>query len=218
MIILAGAMHGGTSLIASMLTSGQQATVMIENRLLLTEEEHYIELDNQHKNLNRPLINKITIPLYPMHSLEQLKTVYGGKFAFIFRHPIDAILSSLDRGGQGIHWGIYWNNWLIDIAFKHKQKYPDETYIFKYEDLIAEPEQTLIPLCDFLGMTYTDKMLEFEMVNHHFKKAYGNKLCRKNAYKFATDPRQQLVRKIYNQTAPHIVKAGYSEDINSSWG
>lgn len=203
-------MHGGTSLLASMLQKSPEADVLIEEKKLLTTPDKFIKADVAHLKQNRVLVNKICLPHYPAYTLEHMFNMYQNPgIVYIFRDFRDTVLSCLDRGGQGIHWGIFWCRQLCASYKYFKDTHPDKTMYVKYENLIREPGKELDKICTFLGCSYTPDMLNFDMVHPGFKKDYGNAICKDNAYKYKNDPRKELVESIFTQTKDVLREFGY---------
>ena len=53
----------------------------------------------------------------------------------------------------------------------YQQRYPDNYYLLRFEDLVNAPHEQLKLLCDFLGIAYTDKLLNASVVNSSFVQA-----------------------------------------------
>jgi hypothetical protein len=60
--------------------------------------------------------------------------------------------------------------WLrvIRLHYQYQQVYPNSYYFFKYEDLISNPKPSLQKLCDFLEISFNEKMLQQASVNSSF--------------------------------------------------
>ncbi len=57
--------------------------------------------------------------------------------------------------------------------FKYKERYPNNYYLLKFEDLIGDPENQLRRLCDFLGVEFQNEMLEQKVTNTGFASRRG---------------------------------------------
>jgi hypothetical protein len=57
--------------------------------------------------------------------------------------------------------------------FRYKERYPDNYYLLKFEDLVLDPECQLKQLCDFLGVEFQDQMLEQTVTNTGFASRKG---------------------------------------------
>lgn len=56
---------------------------------------------------------------------------------------------------------------------KYKERYPDNYYLLKFEDLIRDPENQLRQLCNFLGVEFQKEMLEQKVINTGFTSRRG---------------------------------------------
>lgn len=83
----------------------------------------------------------------------------------ILRDPRDVARSSIGMGWASdvYHGAQHWieteQQYHAEIARAH----PDQVLTLRYEDLIKNPEVELARVCDFLGVTYTDAMMDY----HH---------------------------------------------------
>lgn len=125
------------------------------------------------RGYNRCLIK---FPVYPIY-LDKLRSWYpNAKIVHIIRDPRATALSKTnDPGGTGKRIKKYpWAAYPIKQGMKlfvavqylwtsriHSSFKDDNNYaLFKYEDLVMEPEAVINDLCEFLGLEYTDKMLD----------------------------------------------------------
>ena len=62
--------------------------------------------------------------------------------------------------------------WLysLNLAERHRQQYPDQYKIVRFETLVAQPEATLRDVCAFVGEGYTPEMLSMSAVPKHRNK------------------------------------------------
>ncbi len=103
-------------------------------------------------------------PLYCPHTAELIKIFPSAKFLFISRDYRDNIISH-----KRIHatmmrtTSVLAHNWLIHnrSIFQEMKKHPQKFLFFKYEDLAAEPAAHLKSICTFLGLDYSDSLLDF---------------------------------------------------------
>ncbi len=86
-----------------------------------------------------------------------LNTFQSGKVIHVVRNPFDTI-ASLQNRGIDLYYatGIYLLNAACGIAVKKS----DRSCTIKYEDLIANSEETIRGVCRFLGIDYRPDMLE----------------------------------------------------------
>jgi hypothetical protein len=58
-------------------------------------------------------------------------------------------------------------------------------YHLRYEDFVKDPQETVKDICDFVGMTYNENMLELDRKTHHL---IGGAISRVNAKRINTNP------------------------------
>ena len=51
---------------------------------------------------------------------------------------------------------------------QYRQRFPDRYILLKYEDLVCAPKATIQALCQFLGVDYSEAMLQQTMVNSSY--------------------------------------------------
>jgi hypothetical protein len=61
-------------------------------------------------------------------------------------------------------------NWfrVIQLHRRYQQRYPGRYYLSKYEDLVSDPQASLQKLCDFLGVPFTEAMLQQSVPNSSY--------------------------------------------------
>lgn len=82
------------------------------------------------------------------------------RFVHIVRDPRDVVLSQKEVFGRPAILSAL--RWRLDLRHHHdaERLLPRDRYrLVKYEDLVADPEQTVRPLAEFLGLEYTDAMI-----------------------------------------------------------
>lgn len=52
---------------------------------------------------------------------------------------------------------------------QYKQRYSENYYLMRFEDLVKDPEKQVIRLCDFIGIDFQEKMLEQAVVSKGFQ-------------------------------------------------
>jgi hypothetical protein len=101
-------------------------------------------------------------PVYSVFLPELLEVFPNAKFIHIVRDYRDCILSNKRLfKRQNIFalaqlWKLY-NSW-IDI---YSRKYPNQFYLLRYEDLVADPDKIIHEICVFSGLVFNPKMLDF---------------------------------------------------------
>lgn len=149
--------------------------IEILNRTI-EEKENYIYEDLyiilQKHYLSQTNGNNIGIktPHNELNSNEILKRFPNTKFIHIVRNPLDT-LTSLNEANRK-----WWNSktnyfhhmklWQesAEIGLSNSTKYPNNYLLIKYENLILNPEKTIISMCNFLDINFKEEMLQ--MNNH----------------------------------------------------
>ena len=96
----------------------------------------------------------------------------AAKFIFIYRDPRDIINSSIKSFKNSTF------NWAVsEICIRHtyikflKEKYINDVFILKYEDLVLKTEPELKKICEFLELKYDNNMQ-----NYHRNNKFGENL------------------------------------------
>ncbi len=113
-------------------------------------------------------------PHYSLY-IPQLRALYPTAiFVHLVRDYRDNILSfkNVDfdvnnTAALAERWTIF--NKRIDKAL---HSYHERSYLLRYEDVIAQPEDTLKNLCQYLGVSYDERMLEFYKYQTNEKRAW----------------------------------------------
>jgi hypothetical protein len=58
--------------------------------------------------------------------------------------------------------------WIAHLHQRYQHEYPDRYYLSRYEDLVSDPKKHLRNICDFLGVDFTEEMLDQGMINSSF--------------------------------------------------
>jgi len=87
------------------------------------------------------------------------------QFIHVIRDGRDVALSMLEKWGNEVHIDIYFTarNWVRRIRRAQASAArlgPERYYELRYENLVADPEGVLRPLCDFLGEPFVPEMAE----------------------------------------------------------
>ena len=84
------------------------------------------------------------------------------KFIFLCRHPLDILASIITSWGKD---KLHITHWAMDLyqgpfnLFEGYQNNADQSIVINYNELVTHPKQTLIHVCDFLGIKYSDTLL-----------------------------------------------------------
>lgn len=101
-------------------------------------------------------------PQYSLFIPELLAVFPQAKFIFITRDPRDQVLSMLKVNFEKkliASLAYRWKHFNQKIEAQRK-KYPSQFYELKYEDLVSDPVKKLKEITAFLGVDYTDAMLD----------------------------------------------------------
>lgn len=105
-----------------------------------------------------------------------------------------------------------------DIAQALVAKHPDRVLTIRFEDFVADPAPALERICEFVGITYSDRMLEISDVEEARRLASRSALWEENDKALTTGNIakyvQQLtadeIRLIESLTAGHMARYGYA--------
>jgi len=87
------------------------------------------------------------------------------KFVLMMR-DVRAIVASQNSKGETRPLLFYARNWRKSVAYAHHLARCEETasrvLLLQYESLVADPERTMRGVCDFLGVDYSEEMLNLD--------------------------------------------------------
>lgn len=119
------------------------------------------------------------------------------KFVILVRDPrVNAIRKKsrkLNAGESPLYLSALWNNTYKNIEYLTSQK--KEVLIVKYEDLVSSPETILKSICQFLNISYSEKMLETEGVYESFLNIQKDKIDPKHI-NYLKDFQSSLFQKV----------------------
>ncbi len=110
----------------------------------------------------------------PIHSLylnELQKLFPDAKYIILSRDYRDNIVSRKtysDKNSSILKLAVAWNYFYQQIAKSVKSNDLNVSYL-RYEDLVSNPEDELMKLCDFLQVEYQNSMLEFQTLSKKIK-------------------------------------------------
>ena len=118
-------------------------------------------------------------PIYSLFPFQLLDLFPDSKFIYMTRNVKDNILSyqkvKFDSNNNVIL-ANRWESYNLSI-FKFKQQYPNNVHIIRYEDLVLNAKKELSAICEFLEVTYDEKMLKFYESNE-FDQAWHKNLAK----------------------------------------
>jgi hypothetical protein len=110
-------------------------------------------------------------PVYSLH-LETLSKIYPeAKYIVLTRDHRDNVLSRKKYGDKKksvFEFAVSWN-YYYERIFSDLKKYGLKHHLVRYEDLVADPAGTLRSLCSYLGIDYSENMLEFQDLSKKIK-------------------------------------------------
>jgi sulfotransferase family protein len=89
----------------------------------------------------------------------------------IIRNGNDSVHSMMVRGRAKFHKAA--RRWCeaIETIYTVNQRSPERILIVSFEDLILDPRVTIMKVCDFLGLTFEERMLEGQKLNPYYPQA-----------------------------------------------
>jgi len=116
-------------------------------------------------------------PMYSLYTARLRKIFPDAKSIFLYRH-LFSVVDSVYKTNFELHWPavIAWQ-WRksFRLARRDMQKQSQNSLKVKYEDIVANPTNNLIELCQFIGIQYDEIMLKFNN-EEQLAKTYGDKL------------------------------------------
>lgn len=110
-------------------------------------------------------------PVYSLY-LDELNALFpNSKYIVLSRDYRDNVLSRKKYGDNSN--SIYtlaasWN-YFYKAVFRSIQKNNLNYYTLRYEDIVNNPKDSLVKLCDFLGLEFDEKMLHFQGLSKDIK-------------------------------------------------
>ena len=115
------------------------------------------------KNFNHSGKNHIYVGYSPIIGIDANKILHdfpNGHIVHVVRNPLSAYSDTCKRPfplsfkQYIISWNLYHH-----IVLMHKQIYPDNITILRYEDIVGNTEKTMRGLCQKLNISFSDTML-----------------------------------------------------------
>ena len=105
-------------------------------------------------------------PYYVLHLDTILEMFPNAQIVHLIRDGRDCALSMLERKWELGIFNIYqaayiWNKYIL-AGNSFGQKLPERYYKIYYEDLLNEPEKTMIDLCHFLNIKFNKQLIDFK--------------------------------------------------------
>jgi hypothetical protein len=102
-------------------------------------------------------------PIFATQAFRLRKIFPEARFIFIFRDYRDNFLSvkKFQFEAPIIALQAYRWKYVAQLAYRFIKEFPDQSLIIHYEDLTKEPEKILNQICNFLGIPYDGRMLDY---------------------------------------------------------
>jgi hypothetical protein len=140
-----------------------------------------------------------------------LKSIFPtAKFVHIVRDPRDNAISNRVAWRKNLFRSVqYWRDGVSAISSSAKDLDKDY-FCVRYEDVLMDPQKCASALCDFLGVTYRDSMVELRRPTDFIGGAKGHVgIKRDNAGKWKTELDQQTVRRMDQICGPLLIEYGF---------
>ena len=143
------------------------------------------------------------------------------KFIVLVRDPRDVALSYSkikNHPARNLNHAIWkWNDSIYMLDFL-KRKDPSCAIHIKYEDLVAQPKQTLESICGFLNITYSDELLDHSKSAENLGVSHlaihsnlNNKISTSSIGKWKTELSEEKINTINSLTKTNRERFGYKD-------
>jgi len=178
-IFLLGTQRSGSTLLTRMLS--MHSSLFMQNEMALQglfdapigQDELYHRIVNRLHEQHKIDVNELQANGVQWGWKEPLLTPYletvkdhfpDSKYIVLVRDPRAVVASYIDN-----KWGLGTNaytgalRWLDEVSkqLEFYDKYADQSFLIKYEDLLAHPEQSLSAICEFLALPFEQSMVEY---------------------------------------------------------
>ncbi len=102
-------------------------------------------------------------PVYALYTRKFMHWFPDAKFLFIIRDYRDNLVSMRKFDWEASHPVLQAWRWkyITCLMFRLKREYPHRIFMFRYEDLVAKPEEWMKKICSFLQIPYNPIMFSF---------------------------------------------------------
>ncbi len=116
-------------------------------------------------------------PIYSFYGKQLMKVFPNARIVHIVRDHRDNIASIKKVDFEAPITALLAHRWKLANReiLKLKIQFPKQYYLLKYEDLVLKPEEVLNELCNFLGIAYTNQMLDFYTEKEEQLKRFSEK-------------------------------------------
>jgi hypothetical protein len=116
-------------------------------------------------------------PVYSIFTGRLVKIFPEARFVCIIRDYRDNFISLLNL--KGVHMeapilSLQVARWrcITNLFIRCMETYPDRFYIIRYEDLVKDPEGSILDVCGFLGIPYHPEVFDFHQKKEEFMKTF----------------------------------------------
>jgi hypothetical protein len=192
-VLVLGAPRSGTTLLTSMIGRHPDVAMLVEgprralhrlagkavvgNKLCVPNQ---IEMRDRQGLLAKLALRMITgrgilMEGYRLYSIEDHLELLDCKIVGLIRHGNDVISSIMKRGGQPFK--VASERWCraIEVLHQLKRTYPSRVIVLSFEQLVASPRAGCETIARFLGVPFSELMLDRDRYNNAYKEAYPEK-------------------------------------------
>ena len=204
-IFISGCGHSGTTLLSTMMDSHPKIyTIRRETNWFnnyqctdpIVQQEYEFE---KHKEETQFYKKEIILEKTPNHifSIPLIRKHFpNSRHIFIARNPLDTC-ASLYRRYDNIDMAVdRWNN---ANYFLLTHVLNDWAHMIRYEELVTDPDKHLTMICQFLGIEYSDKMLDYYQSDIKFSGSDPNTVKRNTQIKQPLTNCNGIYQSIFSQ-------------------
>ncbi|MCP4999614.1 MAG: sulfotransferase [Hyphomicrobiales bacterium] len=166
---ICGCDHSGTTLIANILAGHPDTFVPLYEtyifcRYNLMKQMHYMRLLRKASSSGKShLIEKTPehITFIPVIRAN----IAGSRFIIPVRDGRD-VVASLVRRGKTLEIAI--QDWIYRNMFALAEQEKPDVLVYRHEDLVRDPKKTIGRICSFLGIEYSDALLDYSNQNRNW--------------------------------------------------
>jgi hypothetical protein len=146
------------------------------------------EVTKVFRKLKEPIVgNKVCTPdVWSADDINMFCHLFSDfKIVFMVRDPVQTALSRLNRENLALHFNdearrhmllnfqsiylTFISSWRqsIETYWKFRDRYPDKVYFIYYEDFCADFEHQAQMLCQFLGVPFSEDVINWHELPHH---------------------------------------------------
>ncbi len=208
MFIIAGLLHGGTSIVTAHLKMHDKLEIFVENQNMVMQPKYYQILEDMYLKQGKLLGNKMLSNQLWWPEKRKIEVIEenfkNNKYIFIFRDPRDFMESGKINRDHSFEDSIkVWNTYAKRVFdFWEINRNKGTVICFNFEDFITYPSRYCRMLCNFLDIEFQKKMLDFYMYEEQFREKYGNKIDLSRLYPWKNHPDQDFMRAISKRFDP----------------